>query len=105
MSWIDGSLLDASRSSSLCVKKWLVSQGQLRNMTRLISLIAYRLYTVIPRLLLLIDELTNWYIRFNRARLKGEGGPEDTVSALNTLFETLLTLCKTMVSNIRQISE
>jgi isoleucyl-tRNA synthetase len=59
---------------------------------------AYRLYTVIPRLLLLIDELTNWYIRFNRARLKGEGGPEDTVAALNTLFETLFTLCKTMVS-------
>jgi isoleucyl-tRNA synthetase len=59
--------------------------------------LAYRLYTVIPRLLLLIDELTNWYIRFNRARLKGEGGPEDTVEALNTLFETLFTLCKTMV--------
>lgn len=62
------------------------------------DLLAYRLYTVIPRLLLLIDELTNWYIRFNRSRLKGEGGAEDTVSALNTLFETLFTLCRTMVS-------
>jgi isoleucyl-tRNA synthetase len=53
---------------------------------------------VVPRLLLLIDELTNWYIRFNRARLKGEGGPEDTITALNTLFEALYTLCRTMVS-------
>jgi isoleucyl-tRNA synthetase len=53
---------------------------------------------VVPRLLLLIDELTNWYIRFNRARLKGEGGSEDTTTALNTLFETLYTLCRTMVS-------
>ena len=53
---------------------------------------------MVPRLLLLIDELTNWYIRFNRARLKGEGGPEDTITALNTLFETLYTLCRTMVS-------
>ena len=52
---------------------------------------------MVPRLLLLIDELTNWYIRFNRARLKGEGGPEDTITALNTLFETLYTLCRTMV--------
>lgn len=58
---------------------------------------AYRLYTIIPRLLDLIDELTNWYIRFNRKRLKGEDGVEDTVAALNTLFETLFTLCRTMV--------
>jgi isoleucyl-tRNA synthetase len=59
---------------------------------------AYRLYTVIPRLLSLVDELTNWYIRFNRKRLKGENGKEDTVAALNTLFETLFTLCCTMSS-------
>lgn len=44
------------------------------------------------------DELTNWYIRFNRRRLKGEDGKDDTVQALNTLFETLFTLCRTMVS-------
>lgn len=62
---------------------------------------AYRLYTIIPRLLDLVDELTNWYIRFNRRRLKGEDGKEDTVQALNTLFETLFTLCRTMVSRIR----
>ena len=60
--------------------------------------LAYRLYTVVPRLLDLVDELTNWYIRFNRKRLKGENGQEDTTSALNTLFETLFTLCRTMVS-------
>jgi isoleucyl-tRNA synthetase len=58
----------------------------------------YRLYNVVPRLLDLIDELTNWYIRINRRRLKGEGGTEDTVSALNSLYECLLTLCRTLVS-------
>ncbi|KAJ9080766.1 isoleucine--tRNA ligase [Entomophthora muscae] len=57
---------------------------------------AYRLYTVVPRLLLLIDQLTNWYIRFNRKRLKGENGVEDCQAALNTLFECLFTLCRTM---------
>ena len=37
--------------------------------------------------------MTNWYIRLNRARLKGaEGGVHDTKAALNTLFETLHTL-------------
>lgn len=58
------------------------------------SFTAYRLYTVVPRLLDLIDQTTNWYIRFNRKRLKGELGLEDTKHALNTLFEVLFTLCK-----------
>lgn len=55
---------------------------------------AYRLYTVVPRLLELIDNTTNWYIRFNRKRLKGAGGLDDTLHALNTLFEVLFTLVR-----------
>lgn len=47
-----------------------------------------------PRLLALIDNTTNWYIRFNRRRLKGENGLEDTQHALNSLFEVLFTLCR-----------
>jgi isoleucyl-tRNA synthetase len=66
--------------------------------------LAYRLYTVVPRLLDLIDELTNWYIRFNRRRLKGENGPEDAIAALNSLFEALLTLCRTLVSMRRVLT-
>jgi isoleucyl-tRNA synthetase len=31
---------------------------------------AYRLYTVVPRLLRFVDSLTNWYVRFNRKRFK-----------------------------------
>lgn len=54
----------------------------------------YRLYTVVPRLLGLIDNTTNWYIRFNRRRLKGENGLQDTQHALNALFEVLYTLCR-----------
>ncbi|CAD6889807.1 unnamed protein product [Tilletia laevis] len=40
-------------------------------------------------------ELTNWYIRFKRRRLKGEGGQEDWLTSLDCLFETLFTLCRT----------
>lgn len=58
------------------------------------ELTAYRLYTVVPKLLELIDNTTNWYIRFNRKRLKGENGLDDTIHALNTLFEVLFTLCR-----------
>lgn len=42
----------------------------------------------------LLDNTTNWYIRFNRKRLKGENGVDDTLHALNTLFEVLYTLCR-----------
>ena len=52
------------------------------------------MYTVVPRLLQLIDNTTNWYIRFNRRRLKGENGLEDTQHALDALFEVLFTLCR-----------
>ncbi|GAB0494291.1 hypothetical protein MMPV_005583 [Pyropia vietnamensis] len=53
---------------------------------------AYRLYTVIPALLSLIDALTNWYVRLNRPRLKGLAGPDQMRLALATLGEVLLTL-------------
>lgn len=59
---------------------------------------SYRLYTVVPRLLALVDELTNWYIRFNRRRLKGNTpkGIEDVKMALNTLAEALMILSRAM---------
>ncbi|KAF5380477.1 hypothetical protein D9615_004551 [Tricholomella constricta] len=78
--------------------RWILARCQ--SLIKLVreEMAAYRLYTIIPRLLDLVDELTNWYIRFNRKRLKGEDGKEDTIAALNTLFETLFTLCRTMSS-------
>ncbi|PBK74518.1 hypothetical protein ARMSODRAFT_952170 [Armillaria solidipes] len=78
--------------------RWILARCQ--SLIKLVTeeMAAYRLYTIIPRLLDLVDELTNWYIRFNRKRLKGENGIEDTSAALNTLFETLFTLCRTMSS-------
>jgi isoleucyl-tRNA synthetase len=83
--------------SNNVMDRWILARCQ--SLIKLVreEMAAYRLYTIIPRLLDLIDELTNWYIRFNRRRLKGEDGKEDTVIALNTLFETLFTLCRTMV--------
>lgn len=87
----------AAKSTNI-MDRWILARCQ-----SLIQLVhaemeVYRLYNVVPRLLDLIDELTNWYIRINRRRLKGEGGTEDTVSALNSLYECLLTLCRTLVS-------
>jgi len=43
-----------------------------------------------------IDQLTNWYVRLNRQRLKGMGGEKDCNIALCTLFEVLFTITKAM---------
>ncbi|PGH00331.1 hypothetical protein AJ80_09186 [Polytolypa hystricis UAMH7299] len=46
-----------------------------------------------PQLLQLIENLTNWYICFNRKRLKGMGeNKEDRLQALTTLYEALFVL-------------
>ena len=59
---------------------------------------AYRLYTVVPKLVEFIEQLTNIYVRYNRKRLKGRGGDKaddvDCLFALTTLYDTLLMLCK-----------
>jgi len=57
---------------------------------------AYRLYTVVPRLVKFIDNLTNWYVRMNRKRLKGEGGVQDCHHALLTLYHVLYSVVRVM---------
>ncbi|ODN00370.1 Isoleucine--tRNA ligase, cytoplasmic [Orchesella cincta] len=57
---------------------------------------AYRLYTVVPVLVKFIDQLTNWYVRLNRRRLKGETGSEDCYRALEVFFLVLLSLTRLM---------
>ena len=42
-----------------------------------------------------IDNLTNWYVRTNRKRLKGEGNSsEDCRAALDTLFSVVYTMVR-----------
>eukprot|EP01102_Stenamoeba_stenopodia_P010924 TRINITY_DN3331_c0_g1_i2.p1 TRINITY_DN3331_c0_g1~~TRINITY_DN3331_c0_g1_i2.p1 ORF type:complete len:1070 (-),score=302.88 TRINITY_DN3331_c0_g1_i2:3045-6254(-) len=56
----------------------------------------YRLYTVMPRLVKFIDQLTNWYIRFNRKRLRGSYGQDEALMAINTLFHVIYAMIRLM---------
>ena len=47
---------------------------------------AYRLYTVVPRLVGFIEQLTNWYVRLNRNRLKGAEGMDSAKTGKRLLF-------------------
>lgn len=51
----------------------------------------YRLYNVVRHLLTFLENLTNWYVRLNRPRMKGESSVEDQTVALNILFDVLLS--------------
>ncbi|XMA16921.1 hypothetical protein WAI453_009712 [Rhynchosporium graminicola] len=84
----------AEATNTNVMDRWILASCQ--SLLKFVNeeMAGYRLYTVVPRLLELIDNTTNWYIRFNRKRLKGELGIEDTKHALNTLFEVIFTLIK-----------
>lgn len=57
-------------SSPNIMDRWILSftQSLLTFVRR--EMAAYRLYTVVPRLVKFIDNLTNWYVRMNRKRFK-----------------------------------
>merc|ERR1719228_2535939 len=76
--------------------RWIVSFAQSLLEFVAAEMAAYRLYTVIPKLVKFIDNLTNWYVRMNRKRLKGEGGNADCRAALETLFGVVLTMVRIM---------
>lgn len=82
------------KTNNNVMDRWILASCQSLLQFVNVEMAAYRLYTVVPRLLSLIDNTTNWYIRFNRKRLKGDLGIKETLHALNTLFEVLYTLVR-----------
>ena len=65
----------------------------------------YNLCTVAPAVLDFLDDLNNWYIRFNRSRLKGAFGDEEAHRSLSTLFEVMLNTCVMLASFIPFLTE
>ena len=57
---------------------------------------AYRLYTVVPRLVEMVEQLTNWYLRMNKERFEGGRGEDERRDSLSVAFEVLMGLCRMM---------
>ncbi|XP_029947931.1 isoleucine--tRNA ligase, cytoplasmic-like [Salarias fasciatus] len=85
-----------AKQSDNIMDKWIQSFTQSLIQFFKAEMDAYRLYTVVPRLVKFVDMLTNWYVRTNRRRLKGESGTEDCLWALETLFSVLFSMCRLM---------
>jgi isoleucyl-tRNA synthetase len=66
---------------------------------------AYRLYTVAPKLVHFLEDLTNWYVRLNRDRMKGDKGFDDQYLALNLLFNVVLDISILMSPFVPFITE
>ncbi|XP_056381265.1 isoleucine--tRNA ligase, cytoplasmic [Hyla sarda] len=86
----------SAKPSSNIMDKWILSFTQSLIQFFKAEMTAYRLYTVVPRLVRFVDMLTNWYVRMNRRRLKGESGTDDCLMALETLFSVLFAMCRLM---------
>jgi len=78
------------------IDRWILSllQSLIRDVN--VEMEAYRLYTVVPRLVAFIDDLTNWYVRRSRARFWKSEDDRDKASAFTTLYEVLTTFSKVL---------
>jgi len=92
---------DACRQSTNPTDIWI--QAETQGLIKFVheEMQAYRLYTVTPALVSFGGQLTNWYVRLNRDRLKGmEGeGPEAEIEAqvgLQILYNVLLDVTMIM---------
>mmetsp|Transcript_43375 Transcript_43375/g.92877 ORF Transcript_43375/g.92877 Transcript_43375/m.92877 type:complete len:1082 (-) Transcript_43375:301-3546(-) len=66
---------------------------------------AYRLYTVVGGLTKLLEDLTNWYVRLNRDRMRGNNGQEEALTSLCTLYDLLLNLAVLLAPVVPFITE
>lgn len=85
----------AGRSTNL-MDRWVLAASQSLVAYVREEMSAYRLYTVVPRLVQFIDDLTNWYIRLNRNRLSGREGADEARQALSCLYDVLATVTTLM---------
>lgn len=70
--------------------RWIISSSQ--NLIRFVrtELDNYRLYSVLEKKVNFLVDLSNWYVKLNRDRLKGSNGREDWTRALTTLYTVLM---------------
>eukprot|EP00924_Labyrinthula_sp_SR-Ha-C_P008800 augustus_masked-scaffold_2-processed-gene-3.48-mRNA-1 protein AED:0.01 eAED:0.02 QI:0/-1/0/1/-1/1/1/0/1176 len=99
----DDFTFDRSKASSLAessnniMDKWILAA--LHHLIKFVKqeMEAYRLYTVVPKLVDFIGQLTNWYVRLNRDRLKNvDNTKDDCIIALSTLYTVLSELTTLM---------
>jgi isoleucyl-tRNA synthetase len=88
--------------STNTLDRWILSRLQKAIKHVRTEMDAYRLYAILPDLAIFIDEVTNWYVRFNRDRMK-KGA--DYLVSLSVLFELLFNFTLLMSPSAPFFSE
>jgi isoleucyl-tRNA synthetase len=80
------------RTSDNFTDKWIYAcaQSMISQVTE--SFQKYELYAVAPKLLNFLENLTNWYVRMNRDRMRGNMGKDSAETSLNVLFDVVFDL-------------
>lgn len=89
-------IIDELKSYELTnlMDRWLVSLTN-NLVIKVVSFMdSYQLGRAIDLLLEYVDNLTNWYIKFNRDRLKGLCGIEEWKLSSKVLYNVLMTYCR-----------
>lgn len=85
--------------------RWLLSKLQTLKRRIGAEMERYRLYNVVPALFDFIGDLTNWYIRLNRARFWGDGLEPDKLAAYAALHAAVRELALAMAPFAPFLSE
>ena len=86
---IDGWQPDANTTITHPLDRWVQSRLESLKERLTKQMTEYKLYNVVPELLIMIDELTNIYIRMNRPRFWAAGLDEDKKAAFQTLYQCI----------------
>jgi len=67
----------SNSDSANFMDKWIIAANQ--NLIKLVrkEMEAYKLYNVVRPTLEFLEDLTNWYVRLNRPRMKGDDTTEE----------------------------
>ena len=88
----DGNIfnINAYKKSTNVIDNWILSRlGSMINQINLL-MNEYTFYKVKPEIMDFIEDLTNWYIKFNRNRLRGRYcDSNEQGQALSTLYQSL----------------
>lgn len=97
--------LDIAQKSSHIMDQWILMKTDqfVSEITQ--ELDKYHLYNITSKFTKFVDELTNWYIKLNRDRLKGNESLIDTTNSLITLFKVYYQICIVMSPVIPFITE
>jgi len=89
------------------IDRWLLSDLQLLVREANTDIPNYELYPFMRKAERFIEDLSNWYVRRNRRRFWRTQSEDDTdkLAAYQTLYETLVTLCKVLAPVIPFVTE